>query len=415
MIIMPEITGEELMHIDEAIKSFTGNLTEFRGRVESDLKQHGTELADTKEQAKKLATDLAESVKERNALAARLEAQEKATEQLEAKLERAGSAGKEQKSVLESADFKTFYDYLQRGDDSGYREYQKNLLQTNKISEQVLTEGGVFVVPEISMEIMKKVVDLSPLRRLSRVIPVNTNEWQGRKRTGRPTAYWVGESERPTETAPSYGLIRIPVRKMGVATQVTRDQLADAAISMEAELYDEAATAFAVAEGTAFLTGSGVDEPEGILTNADVSSVTGSDTSNHLVTYDDFVELKTTLKSLYRPGSYFVFNSNILARVMKLQDGAGHYIFVTDFSTGEPARILGHPFEIDENLDDDGTLGNDTVLFGNFPLAYKIIDRAEIEVLRDPYSAKPDLEFDWYKRLGARVWNDEAIKVLTMG
>jgi HK97 family phage major capsid protein len=51
------------------------------------------------------------------------------------------------------------------------------------------------------------------------------------------------------------------------------------------------------------------------------------------------------------------------------------------------------------------------VAFGNFKQAYTIVDRLGISTLRDPYSAKPFVEFYTRKRVGGDVTNFEAIKI----
>ena len=52
-----------------------------------------------------------------------------------------------------------------------------------------------------------------------------------------------------------------------------------------------------------------------------------------------------------------------------------------------------------------------SVAYGNFAQAYQILDRAGITLLRDPYSAKPYVEFYFTKRVGGDVINKEAIKI----
>jgi HK97 family phage major capsid protein len=51
-----------------------------------------------------------------------------------------------------------------------------------------------------------------------------------------------------------------------------------------------------------------------------------------------------------------------------------------------------------------------SLAFGNFAEAYTIVDRLGMRMLRDPYSAKPMVEFYGVKRTGGGVVNFEAIK-----
>jgi HK97 family phage major capsid protein len=52
------------------------------------------------------------------------------------------------------------------------------------------------------------------------------------------------------------------------------------------------------------------------------------------------------------------------------------------------------------------------IVFGNFREAYQIVDRAGLHVLRDPFSAKPYVEFYATKRVGGDVINFDAVKFI---
>jgi HK97 family phage major capsid protein len=52
------------------------------------------------------------------------------------------------------------------------------------------------------------------------------------------------------------------------------------------------------------------------------------------------------------------------------------------------------------------------IAFGNFKAGYLIAERSETNILRDPYSNKPYVNFYATKRLGGAVSNGEAIKLL---
>jgi HK97 family phage major capsid protein len=53
-----------------------------------------------------------------------------------------------------------------------------------------------------------------------------------------------------------------------------------------------------------------------------------------------------------------------------------------------------------------------SIAFGDFARGYLIVDRVGINVLRDPFSAKPYVLFYTTKRVGGGVQNFEAIKLM---
>jgi HK97 family phage major capsid protein len=104
-------------------------------------------------------------------------------------------------------------------------------------------------------------------------------------------------------------------------------------------------------------------------------------------------------------------NSNTAGTIDKLTDGAGQYLWRNSMTAGAPDSMLGYPVEIDENMPDIGG-GAYPIAFGNWKLAYVIVDKAGIRFLRDPYSDKPNVQFYAYRRVGGGVANSEAVKLL---
>ncbi|WP_419723044.1 phage major capsid protein [Sphingomonas panni] len=60
----------------------------------------------------------------------------------------------------------------------------------------------------------------------------------------------------------------------------------------------------------------------------------------------------------------------------------------------------------------DIAAGSLPIAFGNFKAGYLIAERAETQILRDPYSNKPFVHFYATKRVGGAVMNSEAIKLM---
>jgi HK97 family phage major capsid protein len=75
--------------------------------------------------------------------------------------------------------------------------------------------------------------------------------------------------------------------------------------------------------------------------------------------------------------------------------------------------LLGYPVLVCDDMPSLTTgIASKSILFGNFKEAYQIVDRMGTRVLRDPYSAKPYVEFYTTRRVGGAVLNFEALKVL---
>ena len=76
-----------------------------------------------------------------------------------------------------------------------------------------------------------------------------------------------------------------------------------------------------------------------------------------------------------------------------------------------PALLLGYPVLVCEDMPDIAA-NSYSVAFGDFRSGYTIAERPEVRVLRDPFSAKPNVLFYAHKRVGGEVTDFAAIKTL---
>jgi HK97 family phage major capsid protein len=104
-------------------------------------------------------------------------------------------------------------------------------------------------------------------------------------------------------------------------------------------------------------------------------------------------------------------NSKTAGTVRRLKDNDGRFLWSDGLAAGEPARLLGYPVLIAEDMPDIAT-GADAIAFGDFASGYTVAERPDVRVLRDPFSAKPNVLFYATKRVGGDVSDFAAIKVL---
>ena len=209
---------------------------------------------------------------------------------------------------------------------------------------------------------------------------------------------------------------------MPAATQALLD---DAYVDVDSWLADEVEAAFSAQESAAFVTGTGTNQPKGLLahdTVADSAHVwgrlgyiaTGVDgafpASNKA---DILLDLIHAPDSRYRARGRFVMNRRVLSACRKLKDGDGRYIFRPG-ERGEAATLFGYPVTELEDMPDLAS-NQFSIAFGDFGKGYLIVDRQGARVLRDPYSSKPYVLFYTTKRVGGGVQNFDAIKLLKFG
>ena len=80
----------------------------------------------------------------------------------------------------------------------------------------------------------------------------------------------------------------------------------------------------------------------------------------------------------------------------------------------EAVRIsdqVGYPVMISEDMP-DMTTSSFSIAFGDFRAAYTIVERPDLRVLRDPFSAKPHVLFYATKRVGGGITDFRAVRLL---
>ena len=196
--------------------------------------------------------------------------------------------------------------------------------------------------------------------------------------------------------------------------------LDDSAFDVEGWLAGRIADKFARAEAAAFINGDGVDKPTGILTHPAVDNdvwtwgnigyvPTGTD--GGFGSADAIIDLVYALGAQYRANAVFVMNSKTAGAVRKLKDADGRFLWSDGLAAAEPARLLGYPVLIAEDMPDIAS-GADAIAFGDFGAGYTVAERPDLRILRDPFSAKPHVLFYATKRVGGDVSDFAALKLL---
>jgi len=280
-----------------------------------------------------------------------------------------------------------------------------------------LGSGGTagFLAPEQYIaELVKDIVEFSPVRQAARVSQMNASTARLPKRTGRLNAVWVGETEARTETEPSYGDQTFTPHEMACYVDLSNQALEDSAFNIEAELRMDFAEEFGQTEGTAFVTGDGNGKPTGFTTAA-VTEVTSG--SAGTFDADDLIDLFHAIKTPYAQRGAWMMSRATIAAARKLKDGQDQYILNMQGLNGVPTTtILGRPVVEVPDLPGVAT-AESPIWFGDFNRFYRIFDRVELQVMRDPYSqaANGMTRFHARRRVAGAPLVAEAVAKLTIG
>ncbi|MVO14747.1 phage major capsid protein [Parasedimentitalea huanghaiensis] len=316
---------------------------------------------------------------------------------------------------------KAFQTYLRSGDDDGLRGLQ---LDGKSLSTAVNSDGGYLVDPVTAETVTSVLQSTASIRSIAAVVTVEATSYDVLIDHTDVGAGWATETDPSVETStPVIDRITIPLHELSALPKASQRLLDDSAFDIESWLAGRIADKFARAEASAFLNGDGLDKPTGILTHPVVDNdswswgnvgyvVTGSDGS--IGDGDAIVDLVYALGAQYRANGVFIMNSKTAGLIRKLKDGDGRFLWSDGLAAGEPARLMGYPVLVAEDMPDVDS-NSYSVAFGDFSAGYTIAERPDLRVLRDPFSAKPHVLFYATKRVGGDVSDFAAIKLLKFG
>ncbi|MEO0357141.1 MAG: phage major capsid protein [Pseudomonadota bacterium] len=313
---------------------------------------------------------------------------------------------------------KAFNAYLRSGDDDALRGLD---MESKALSTSVAADGGYLVDPQTSETIQSVLAGTSSLRNIANVVTVEATSYDVLVDHSDVGTGWATETGPVTETGtPSVDRISIALHELSALPKASQRLLDDSAFDVDTWLAGRIADKFSRSEATAFVAGDGVDKPKGFLSHPIVDDASFSwgnigyvptGVSGDLDGGDAIIDLVYALGADYRANGSFVMNSKTAGAVRKLKDNDGRFLWSDGLAAGEPARLLGYPVVIAEDMPDIAA-GSYSIAFGDFAKGYTVAERPDLRVLRDPFSAKPHVLFYATKRVGGDVTDFAAIKLL---
>ena len=313
---------------------------------------------------------------------------------------------------------KAFEDYIRSGDDDALRGLA---LEGKGMSTAVSGDGGYLVDPQTSDSVKSVLKSTASIRRIATVVNVEATSYDVLIDTAEMGAGWASETGSVSETGTGQiDRITIPLHELSALPKASQRLLDDAAFDIDGWLAERIADTFARAEAAAFVSGDGVEKPRGFLTHPVIEEqnwswgrlgYVASGAEGAFADADAIVDLVYALGAQYRANASFVMNSKTAGVVRRLKDADGRFLWSDGLAAGEPARLMGYPVLIAEDMPDVAS-GNCAVAFGDFASGYTVAERPDLRILRDPFSAKPHVLFYATKRVGGDVSDFAAIKLL---
>ncbi len=314
-----------------------------------------------------------------------------------------------------------FAEYIRSGTAPEGVKVGKEGLEVRAMNTNVQYDGGYLVRPAFAQFVIDRVFETSPVRQVARVETIGAKSMEVLIDDNEAEAYWGNEGMTVTETdTPEIGMKEMVARKLTAKPKLTIEQLEDSYIDVERWLQNHVAERFMRMENTAFVSGVGVDRPRGFLTYSAWASagvyerdkieqtVSGGATT---VTADGAITLQTALKEEYQAAAVFMMKRVTYGDYLKLK-GADNFYFGNTFLRDGQATpaLLGKRVIFADDMPALAAASL-SVAYGDFGRAYTILDRAGLQVLRDPFTAKGFVKYYTTKRVAGDVTSFDAIKL----
>ncbi|MBR7747453.1 phage major capsid protein [Undibacterium baiyunense] len=286
--------------------------------------------------------------------------------------------------------------------------------------------AGGFALPEIiERQIQRLSVDISPIRQIATVRTVGSVDYKELFDVNGAGFEWVGETDPRNQTnTPDLAEVAPTFGTASAKPQASEESLDDLFFNVEDWLINSAAEAMAQGEGIAFVSGNGTKKPTGFL--AGPTPVTTADSARAFGTLqyiasgqaaalptsaDIFYDLIYSLRARYRANAQFVTSKLVLAALRKYKDSQNQYLWQPALTAGQPATFMGYGITEAEDMPAVGA-GAFSLAFGDFKEGYLITDRVGMRITRDEITTPGFVKFYVRKRVGGKLRNTQAIKLL---
>jgi HK97 family phage major capsid protein len=345
--------------------------------------------------------------------------------ELEVKSAPKPQATREEKSSEVTEQFKSAFKLFAKGERQALQNvevksgYHPSLQKSDNLVRFNFAAAGALLLPaQISADIIRNVVESTPMLSLARVTSTDRSEYKRRVRTGTPGGNWLAEDATLSKGKPTYGEITITPHKWAARYAMTVEQMQDSAYDLVREITDAFRDDASVDLGSAFTTGDGVGKPFGM-----VNRITNFNATQLALSASDLIRLQETLKDAYHTNASWLFTraTRAYVRTQFLGSNGLQYLWEPSFKAGIPSLLLGAPVYIARQGDLAGLASGSFVagqvyaIYGDFSQGYEVVQHTDMYMIDDPYSEASSFvrNFNIMARFGGNVIKAEALAQIT--
>lgn len=253
------------------------------------------------------------------------------------------------------------------------------------------TAGGYTIPTGFRAQLYEHLIANSAIRQTNATVLTTASgeNLQIPKTTSAGTAAIVGEGTALAEADPAFGLVTLGAWKYGQLIQIPTELIQDTGVDLLGYVARDAGRALGNASGGHFVTGTGTNQPLGVMVAAG-TGVTGGTGQVGVPTAAELISLQYSVAAAYANQGYWLMSRATEGKIRGLVDSNGQFLWQPSLQVGTPNLLLGRPVVSDPNVAATGT-NNVSVAFGDFS-PYFIRDVAAVRFERsDEFAFSSDL------------------------
>jgi HK97 family phage major capsid protein len=296
----------------------------------------------------------------------------------------------------------------------------------NAFSSTVPSEGGFLIPENLRSELLRISLETSVVRPRARVIPMETlrvpfpaidDTSHASSVYGGIVGFWTEEGAALTISQASFGRIVLDAKKLTAYTEVPNELISDSITSFQAFIDQIFPEALGFYEDLAFLRGSGVGEPLGVLNGSGLVGVTRA-AGGPAVEFADVVGMYSRMLPSSLGRAVWVAAIDTLPSLLQMTLATGNatipVVSPPLFLTGQqgiaspPMTMLGRPIVFTEKVPAAGTAGD--LSFVDFGF-YLVGDRQVMSAMSSPHFKfqNDQTAYRIIERVDGRPWINSAI------
>lgn len=280
---------------------------------------------------------------------------------------------------------------------------------TDKLAKGRNTGTGTFAIPFSANDKYNKAIDGQSLfRQIATVFHAYNSNYRIMAKDCNDLAQFVPEGG----SIPIYDGVKdftnytVETWKLAAFVKLDEDFIHDVTFDIEKYLVQRLAKNFGKAETGAFINGTGVQMPTGILNGtkgADVALTAST------LTYDDVISLYFSVKEEYRSNALWLMNDDTAMALRKLKDADGNYLWNSNTDS-----IFGKRVIISEFMP-SAESGKKPIAFGDFSYYWVILKKpVSVRAIKEKFVVYDQIGYLAFEFLDGKLIRPDAVKVIQM-